>query len=103
MDTRTLHFWHDCSLLSRQPSKQTQSSLCCVTESRSMEGKSTLPVVIPTFTVMSKMAIPLRRNDLWMEATPLSPQMHRFKQEQMKITVSLAKVLSVPDVCKFTS
>lgn len=92
MESRTLLFWHGCFLLSSQTSKQTQSSPCCVTGSASLEGKSTLPLVIPTFTVMPRVDIPPHGNDRCSEPTAISMD---TGSNNSRITVSPGMVSSV--------
>lgn len=97
MDTRTLHFWHECFLLSSQTSKQTQSSPCCVTGGASLEGKSTLPIAIPTFTVMPRVDIPLHGNDRCSEPTVIA------MDTQVQTTAESQSVLERSRLCKFLS
>lgn len=96
MDTRTLHFWHECFLLSSQTSEQTQSSPCCVTGSASLEGKSTLPIVIPAFTVMPRVDIPLHGNDRRREPSAIS------MDTQVQTTAESQSALDRSHLCKKT-
>lgn len=93
MDTRTLHFWCECFLLSSQTSKQTQSSPCCVTERASLEGKFP-PIVLPAFIILPCMDNHHHRNDRHTEPTPVSTD------TQVQTTAESQSALQMSCLCR---